>query len=30
MSDFCPFFINSNICLKKEDLFDFDMFLKRI
>lgn len=30
MSNFRPFFINSNICLKKEDIADYDSFMKAI
>ena len=30
MSNFCPFFINSNICLKKEDIADYDSFMRAI
>lgn len=30
MSNFCPFFINSNICLKKEDIADYDSFMRAV
>ena len=30
MTAFNPFFINSNICLKQEDICDFDTFMKTI
>ena len=30
MSNFRPFFINSNICLRKADISDYDSFTKAI